>query len=48
MDDRNRENKQGDWDRVGNNDYGKRDKGGDYPGRTENTLPDRDSPPNKK
>jgi hypothetical protein len=47
MIDRNRDNGRRDWDRDNDRDYGKRDKG-DFPGRTENTLPDRDAPPNKK
>jgi hypothetical protein len=43
-----------DWDRDdqkrpgnGSDDFGKRDKGAGFPGREEDTLPDRDGPPRK-
>ncbi|WP_416462536.1 hypothetical protein [Sphingomonas sp. VDB2] len=46
MVDHNREKDRRDW-QDNDRDYGKRDSN-DRPGRTENTLPDRDSPPSKK
>jgi hypothetical protein len=43
-----------DWDRddhkrpdSGGDDFGKRDKGDGFPGREEDTLPDREGPPRK-